>query len=307
MNKYYIVAWVVLLSLLASCDLIKQEESEGSSVSQETSTPAADSSIVGEVDEPVVLAQGFVEYDESYVGETENTVLFFHSESCGSCRATEESISETWAGNNTTILKVDYNDSENFELIKKYEVPKYHTFVQVDANGDMIKKWSGSMSAADIAEQIGTDAMMKKDGESMEKMEKDGDVMMEKDDETMMKKEGEDNMMDKSSEGEVMETKELSGVYADYDASLVGQNESTVLAFFAAWCPSCVAADKSLSWAEVPSDLTVLKVDFDSSTDLRKKYGVTSQHTFVQVDGDGNLVKKWVGGTTVDDIVEKVQ
>jgi hypothetical protein len=30
-----------------------------------------------------------------------------------------------------------------------------HTFVQVDSNGEMIKKWSGSLKVEDIREQIG--------------------------------------------------------------------------------------------------------------------------------------------------------
>nr|HRW20195.1 hypothetical protein [Dermatophilaceae bacterium] len=45
----------------------------------------------------------------------------------------------------------------------------------------------------------------------------------------------------------------------------------------------------------VPAGLVVVKVDYDSATELRQKYGVTQQHTFVLVDGQGNAVKKWSG------------
>jgi thioredoxin-related protein len=37
----------------------------------------------------------------------------------------------------------------------------------------------------------------------------------------------------------------------------------------------------------------VYKVDFDNSTELRKKYGVTDKHTFVQVDKQGNKISMW--------------
>ena len=100
----------------------------------------------------------------------------------------------------------------------------------------------------------------------------------------------------------------LSWIYKDYDASLVGKTENTILFFHANWCPSCRAADTKISQGidEIPENLTILKTDFDTQIDLRKKYGVVSQHTFVQVDTEGNLIKKWVGGTTVDDLVEKL-
>jgi len=153
--------------------------------------------------------------------------------------------------------------------------------VQVDSDGEMIKKWNGSAGIDDILEKIGGESMMKKD-----------DVMMKK---------------DESQAGEVMEKKELSGTYTDYNSSLVGATDATVIAFFASWCPSCVAADKGITAGTVPEGLTILKADFDSETELRKQYWVTSQHTFVQVDADGNEIKKWVGGNSVEDIVERVQ
>jgi hypothetical protein len=39
-------------------------------------------------------------------------------------------------------------------------------------------------------------------------------------------------------------------------------------------------------------------VDYDAATDLRTQYGVTVQHTFVQVDGQGNELAKFTGAPT---------
>jgi len=36
--------------------------------------------------------------------------------------------------------------------------------------------------------------------------------------------------------------------------------------------------------SEIPENVNLLKVDYDNSTDLKEKYGVTMQHTFVLVD-----------------------
>ena len=86
-------------------------------------------------------------------------------------------------------------------------------------------------------------------------------------------------------------------------------NDGTVvLAFFASWCPSCRAVEQSITTQldEIPEGLSILKLDYDTETALKKKYGITTQHTFVQVDASGNMIQKWSGGNTLQSIVEKV-
>ena len=116
------------------------------------------------------------------------------------------------------------------------------------------------------------------------------DKMMEED--SMM---WNDEMMDDQTTG-----------YLDYSTDLLGKNETTVLFFHATWCPSCNTAEKNISstWVE---DFLLLKVDYDSNVALRQEYGVTSQHTFVQVDSEGTLIKKWSGWSSVADITAKIQ
>ncbi len=113
-----------------------------------------------------------------------------------------------------------------------------------------------------------------------------------------------DKMKDKMED--TMMKDELNG-YQDYDDSLLGQNKTTVLFFHAAWCPSCVAADRSISSEKDINNILILKIDFDSETDLRKKYWVTSQHTFVQVDSEWEMIKKWSGWNTLESIQDKIQ
>ena len=285
---------MALVVLLASCGWGSETSSSTSNIAQ-TSIPV-DESVEQVQSTPTVLAANYEEYNEGSLGEADSTVLFFHAPYCGSCTQTDKNLKESGVPEGTKVLKLDYDSNQ--ELAEKYGVVKYHSFVQVDADGNKIKSWGGSLTAEDITAEVSAgDVMEKKDGDVMEK--KDWDVMEKKDGDVMEK--------DESAEISVTDPVELAGVYSNYDASLVGQNDSTVLAFFATWCPSCVAADKNISAWQVPDGLSVLKVDYDSNTDLRKKYGVTSQHTFVQVDADGNLIKKWSGGNTLDSIVEKVQ
>ena len=70
--------------------------------------------------------------------------------------------------------------------------------------------------------------------------------------------------------------------------------------FFAAtsWCQSCSKLDHELieNISNIPSDTTVLKVDFDNDQAMNNKYSVTAQHTLVVLDSQGNELKRWLGG-----------
>ncbi len=91
-----------------------------------------------------------------------------------------------------------------------------------------------------------------------------------------------------------------AGIYKAYsEESVVDANYDRSLVFFhAPWCPQCRAFEQSINAGSIPAGTQILKADYDSSTDLKKKYGVTLQTTFVQVDKSGNQLKKWVGYTS---------
>ena len=91
----------------------------------------------------------------------------------------------------------------------------------------------------------------------------------------------------------------VKGVYKTYresDLVKVSEGAKVVLFFNASWCPTCHAADKELLSSTIPDNVVILSVDYDSSTELKKKYLVTYQHTFVEVNAEGNMIKKWSGG-----------
>lgn len=133
--------------------------------------------------------------------------------------------------------------------------------------------------------------------------------MMSKDDSTMMEDdtmEADDAMM--PEEDDAMSR---AGSYVAYDAELASaaaQQGQAVIFFHAPWCPTCAALERDLdaSLGDIPAGLTLLKTDFDTSLELRKRYGVTIQHTFVQVDAQGNAISKWVGGNTLESVVARL-
>lgn len=101
------------------------------------------------------------------------------------------------------------------------------------------------------------------------------------------------------------------GRYQIYtEDKLVMAETGDVLLFFRAdWCPTCRALDKDIREhsGEIPTDLTILGIDYDNSSDLKQKYGVTYQHTLVQVDSKGNLIKKWSGSPTLSALVSEIK
>ncbi len=140
-----------------------------------------------------------------------------------------------------------------------------------------------------------------------------GAVMENKDESTMMKKE-DDVMMEKKDEGAMMKKEQGAAMeekimaedswagsrYVTYSADNydAAKGQKRVLFFHATWCPNCKVANQDFTdnAAKIPAGVVVLKTDYDSQTALKQRYGVTYQHTYVQVDAAGNAITKWNGG-----------
>jgi thiol-disulfide isomerase/thioredoxin len=102
-----------------------------------------------------------------------------------------------------------------------------------------------------------------------------------------------------------------AGSYEAYAPEKLVRAETgdVVLFFHASWCPSCrgLNTDIEKNLETIPSDVSILKVDYDTESEMKKRYGVTYQHTLVQVDTDGNLIKKWSGSPTLSSLVSEIE
>lgn len=192
------------------------------------------------------------------------------------------------------------------------------------AEDDKLRPMTVDVTLSDGTKIMTDGKVMKKDGETMmlkegESITRDGVVKTsEKMEKKMMDDSGKNEMPggdvmkggeNTSTEKMMMDDAKVKGSYQAYDPSKLALAEkgNVVLFFHAPWCPHCRTTDADILKSTVPDGLTILKVDYDSSAELKKKYGVTYQHTFVKVDKNGNLLKKWSGSATLNDIVAQVQ
>ena len=148
------------------------------------------------------------------------------------------------------------------------------------------------------ASSAGADVMQSKESEAMESEAMESEAMESE----------ESNDMESTAAEPAAAT---SGAYitlAEYEGSKDMYAASDVVLFFnASWCSTCKEARENLEAdpTAIPAGLTIVKVDYDDSDELKQTYGVTVQHTFVQVDADGNEIAKWNGSVTADEIAKQ--
>ncbi|MBS0326929.1 MAG: thioredoxin family protein [Proteobacteria bacterium] len=100
----------------------------------------------------------------------------------------------------------------------------------------------------------------------------------------------------------------LAGEIQPYDAatfaSLQAAGRPVVIDVYAAWCPTCRAQAPLVSaLMKKPAfrDFTVLRVDFDTQTDLRRELGVPRQSTLIVFRGKREVARS-VGDTDLESI-----
>lgn len=96
---------------------------------------------------------------------------------------------------------------------------------------------------------------------------------------------------------------------ADFNANSASYSDSTKVYFFhAEWCPICKGIEKEINAdpSKIPEGVTLIQADFDKEKDLRKKYGVTYQYTFVQIDNNGNEVAQW-SASNLDKVIAGIK
>lgn len=89
-------------------------------------------------------------------------------------------------------------------------------------------------------------------------------------------------------------------------AEALAAQAPTVLFFAADWCPSCQSDLKDINArGKRLGKVNVVVVDYDKSAELKAKYGITVQDSFVQIGSMGEKLAAWNGGG-VDGILKNL-
>lgn len=100
--------------------------------------------------------------------------------------------------------------------------------------------------------------------------------------------------------------------YVNYSPSAqnAAQQRGNTVLFFAAttWCQTCSALEEEIieRQNEIPSEITILKVDYDNDKAMNQKWSVTSQHTLIVLDQNGEEVTRWLGGG-FDSLLQQIE
>lgn len=94
--------------------------------------------------------------------------------------------------------------------------------------------------------------------------------------------------------------------YKSYDQNAIPQTGDIILFFHADRCPTCNEAEKNFLASDIPAGLTILKVNYDKETELKKKYQILTQTSYVLIKADGTLIKRRVGWRTLQELQAKI-
>jgi thiol:disulfide interchange protein DsbD len=103
---------------------------------------------------------------------------------------------------------------------------------------------------------------------------------------------------------------DTSSRYVEYQDGFIEnleEGEQAVLFFKANWCSTCNGLDEDIQQNvdQIPQDYYVVAVDFDRELDLIARYEAFVQHTLVLINSDGEMVRKWVGSPTLEELLDQ--
>ncbi len=204
--------------------------------------------------------------------EGKSSAIFFHADWCPTCAAMESTINENMDNlpDGSVMLKADF-DTEK-DLLQEYGVTMQSTVIFFDSAGM----------------------------ETARAMDPSVDEMID----NLQPADEEDNV--------VMEADTEQFAYVDYSPSAFtaaqADGKNSAIFFHADWCPTCAAMESTINenMDNLPDGSVILKADYDTETDLRQAYGVTTQSTVIFFDSAGMETARAMD-PSVDDMVTYLQ
>jgi thiol-disulfide isomerase/thioredoxin len=81
------------------------------------------------------------------------------------------------------------------------------------------------------------------------------------------------------------------------EAKALTAKHPTVLFFAADWSPYCQADLRDInSNGDRLGEVAIVVADYDKTAELKARYGISHEDTFVQIDANGKQKAVWIGG-----------
>lgn len=144
----------ILIAVAAGVGGYLYWKSKNTTAPVQTESISTEAEQAEEVKEPeVVKRAGAIEiYDPAKLAQAKDgkVIIWFCAKWSSTCKMMDKDLRAAVAKfpSNFTILTADYDKSG--ALKKQYQVPFENTYVQVDAGGAMINRWSGSETLEEI-------------------------------------------------------------------------------------------------------------------------------------------------------------
>lgn len=100
---------------------------------------------------------------------------------------------------------------------------------------------------------------------------------------------------DEQNAAEVADAEQSAGQYVQYSDAVLADTSDTdrILFFHAEWCSTCKFFEGDIKSAGIPEGITIIEANYDDETELKARYDVSVQSTFVLLDSEGNLKQTW--------------
>lgn len=95
--------------------------------------------------------------------------------------------------------------------------------------------------------------------------------------------------------------------YIDYDQRKLTK-QTNILFFTTTWDQDSKKIDKDImkNQSKIPMDTIIFKVNYDTEKELKEKYHITTQNTFVQINEKGKEIQQWTDSKTLNEILSKI-
>lgn len=121
--------------------------------------------------------------------------------------------------------------------------------------------------------------------------------------------EAEDTIVVEETTEEPIQAPEYYQPYSESAVTEALQNQDQAILFFRAdWCPTCREAEKDIltNGQLLPENVVIFHADYDTESELKDRYGIVTQHTFVIVNQQQLTAESWVGGG-IEELLGRVE